>query len=77
MDGMDGWDLSQTTTTTRAPLAVLKSIHKLRKMQRDYIVLFLFPFNHQSVVFRNIPALKLSTLTMSIWHFTLSLLFRD
>ena len=22
--GWDGWDLSQTTTTTRAPLAVLK-----------------------------------------------------
>ena len=24
MDGWDGWDLSQTTTTIRAPLAVLK-----------------------------------------------------
>ena len=24
-DGWDGWDLSQTTTTTRAPLAVLKN----------------------------------------------------
>ena len=25
MGWMDGWDLSQTTTTTRAPLAVLTS----------------------------------------------------
>ena len=26
---MDGWDLSQTTTTTRAPLAVLKTLHPI------------------------------------------------
>ena len=25
MDGWDGWDISQTATTTRAPLAVLTS----------------------------------------------------
>ena len=30
MDGMDGmgWDISQTTTTTRAPLAVLTNYFK-------------------------------------------------